>query len=231
MSYQTVICCAVFFLLIMPGTAATAEISGKTNAAEPAGTLTSSPDTWPLLRGDAQATGVAKSPLPEKLELLWRFSIQKDGFESTAAIVDGTVFIGCTDGNLYAIDLASGNQRWAYKTDSDFRASPGVFLGRVFIGDVNGRFYCVDAASGKLQWNYDTNAEIDSSPNFHDDYVIFGSQDAMLYCLDIATGKLAWKYESADQIRCFSTILDNQCFVAGCDGHLHSIDLDTGKGT
>jgi outer membrane protein assembly factor BamB len=186
--------------------------------------------SWPLFRGDAQATGVARAALTEQLDLLWTFSTANGGFESTAAIVDGTVYIGSTDGKLYAFNLQDGTKRWEFATPLGFVASAAVRDGRVYIGDSDGLFYCLAAASGKKLWTFQTDAEIDSSANFHGDHVLFGSQDSYLYCLQAASGKLVWKFQSADQIRCFPTVVDNLGFVAGCDGQLHVIDLGDGKG-
>jgi outer membrane protein assembly factor BamB len=184
---------------------------------------------WPLFRGNAQATGVADGGLPEKLELLWTFPATKGGFESTAAIVGGMVYIGSTDGNLYAIDLASGKERWHFPTQLGFTASAAVRDGRVYIGDSDGVFYCIDAATGRKLWDYPTDGEINSSANFHAGHVLFGSQDSFLYCLDAVSGKLAWKYQNPDQIRCFPSVAKDRGFVAGCDGVLHVIDLNNGK--
>lgn len=187
-------------------------------------------NSWPLFRGDPQATGIAPGGLPEKLEPLWTFASEKGGFESTAAIVDGMVYIGSTDGKLYALDLESGKKRWEFATPLGFSASAAVRDGRVCIGDADGMFYCLDAASGKQLWDFQTDGEINSSANFHNDNVLFGSQDSYLYCLDAASGKLVWKFQSQDQIRCFPTIVNNLAFVAGCDGQLHVIDLGQGRG-
>ncbi len=183
---------------------------------------------WPVFRGNPQATGVAAGGLPEKLERLWTFSTTKGGFESTAAIVDGVVYIGSTDGNLYALDLATGHERWRFLTQLGFTASAAVCDGRVYIGDSDGTFYCVDAATGRKLWDYQTDGEIDSSANFHAGHVLFGSQDTILYCLDAVSGKLVWKYQNPDQIRCFPSLADDRAFVAGCDGRLHIIDLKNG---
>jgi outer membrane protein assembly factor BamB len=191
----------------------------------PLGSLSSS---WPMFRGNAQATGVAESDLPEKLELLWTFSSDKGGFESTAAIVAGRVYIGSTDGNLYALDLATGKEIWRFSTPLGFTASAAVKNGLVYIGDGDGKFYCIDAATGKKRWEFVTDGEIDSSANFHGDCVLFGSQDTFLYCLNAGSGKLAWKYQSQNQIRCFPTVVGDQGFVAGCDSRLHVIDLEKG---
>ena len=62
---------------------------------------------WPMFRGNPALTGVASGALPDKLSLLWSF---KTGgpVKSSAAIVDGRVFIGSGDGNVYALDWATG---------------------------------------------------------------------------------------------------------------------------
>jgi outer membrane protein assembly factor BamB len=177
------------------------------------------------------ATGVARGDLPERLDLLWTFSDEKDGFESTAAIVDGVVYIGSTGGKFYALDLANGKQRWVFPTTSSFNASAAVRHGLVYVGDTDGRFHCIEAAAGRPKWEFNAEGEIDSSANFHGNHVLFGSQDTYLYCLDTNSGKLAWKFESPDQVRCFPTVIDHLGFVAGCDGHLHVVDLNQGKET
>src|SRR5205809_7150583 len=69
---------------------------------------------WPLFRGDPLQTGVAKSTLPDKLEIRWKVDLKK-GIESTAAIVKDTVYVGCYDEHLHAYDLATGKLRWKTK--------------------------------------------------------------------------------------------------------------------
>lgn len=186
-------------------------------------------DDWPLFRGDALASGVSKSVLPAKLDLLWKVPIQGTAFESTPAIVDGVVYIGDMDGRLYAFDLATGAKKWESKFEDGFLAGIAAKDGAVYLGDIAGKFYCVDAATGKTRWGFTTQAEIDSSANFYKDNVIVGSQDATLYCLSRTDGKLIWKFSIADQIRCSPTIVENRAFVAGCDSKLHVVDLDEGK--
>ncbi len=199
--------------------------TSSTNAQSP----TPDSKSWPVFRGDAEATGVSTAKLPKTLERLWTFSTKNGGFESTAAIAQNTVYIGCTDGKLYALDLESGKPKWDFATPLGFTASAAVQSGRVYIGDADGKFYCIDAAGGKKLWDFTADAEIDSSANFHHGRVLFGSQDGGLYCLDAASGKLAWKYQSPDQIRCFPTVAGDLGFVAGCDGELHVIDLRKGR--
>ena len=112
---------------------------------------------------------LAQGGLPEKLELLWTFRVPKGGFQSSAAIVDGVVYVGSLNGKFYAVDLARGRQIWEFPTEFGFTASAAVRDGAVYVGDSNGRFYCLDAKTGKEKWHFDTDAEINSSANFYGD--------------------------------------------------------------
>jgi outer membrane protein assembly factor BamB len=202
------------------------------SGSEPSATAaarSASETSWPLARGDRQATGVARTELPEEPELLWTFAVDDGAFETAAVIAEGRVYLGGLDGPLYAIDLTSGEKDWAFPTELGFLGSASYGDGKVYAGDVEGRFYCLDAADGKEQWRFEVEAEINSSANFWNDKVIFGSQDANLYCLDAASGELAWKFQSEDQIRCFPSIVDDRALIAGCDGRLHVIDLNSGQ--
>src|SRR5438270_7201085 len=154
---------------------------------------------WPLFRGNSLQTGVAASPLPEELEICWKFKA-KDGIEGTAAIVNGTVYVGSLDEHLYALDLATGRVKWTYQTDAakgtkvgPIRTAPSVRDGLVYVGDADGIFHCVEAATGTKRWTFDTGAEITSSANFAGDTILFGSSDENLYCLS-KDGKERWKF-------------------------------------
>ncbi|MHB1034364.1 MAG: outer membrane protein assembly factor BamB family protein [Pirellulales bacterium] len=186
-------------------------------------------DSWPLVRGDSLATGVATGSLPEKLELLWTFPTKQGSFESTPVIAGGVVYIGSLDGNFFAVDLASGKEKWKFFSELGFNASAAVRDGVVFIGDSEGKFFALDAATGKQKWKAEAQAEINSSANFYRDCVLFGSQDATLYCLRAANGELVWKYTIGDQIRCSPTVVEGRAFVAGCDGQFHIVDLAKGQ--
>ena len=173
---------------------------------------------------------MARGELPEKPDLLWTFSTANGGFESTAAIVEGSVYIGCTDGKLYALNLQTGEKRWEFSTPLGFVASAAVRGGRVYIGDSDGLFYCLEAATRQEAVDFQTDAEIDSSANFHGDHVLFGSQDSTFIACRPPRASWSGSLRAQDQIRCFPTVVDNLGFVAGCDGQLHAIDLAQGKG-
>lgn len=183
---------------------------------------------WASFRGNPQLTGVADSQLPEKLELLWAFQVG-DMIESTAAIVDDVVYVGASDGYLYAIDAQTGKNTWKYHAAAPIKSSPSIHKGVIYFGDEDGIFHAVDIATRKKKWQYTTDGEIISSANFAGDQVIFGSYDGFLYCLNIKNGELAWKFETEGYVHGSPAIFGNFVIVTGCDSYLRVINIDDGK--
>lgn len=71
--------------------------------------------SWPQFRANAQLTGVASTALPPALKVMWTFDA-KGAIESSAAIADGTVYVGTAAGELVALDFQTGAVRWRYRT-------------------------------------------------------------------------------------------------------------------
>jgi outer membrane protein assembly factor BamB len=185
-------------------------------------------DSWPVFRGDALSQGVSKSTLPEKPELLWEFNVPKGAFESTPVIRDGRVYIGDMDGEIYCLDLKTGQQVWKVETDSGFLASGAIQDNILVMGDYDGKVRGMNIEDGKVVWEFDAGGQIDSGANFYGPLALVASEDGCLYALKTSTGELAWKYQTGDQLRCSPSVVGNRTFLGGCDGKLHVVDLDTG---
>ena len=105
-------------------------------------------DEWPQFRGNPQLTGVATGAVPATLKLLWTYDAG-EGIQSSAAIADGTVYVGVESADLLAIDLATGKLRWKYRgQDGIDESSPLVHDGVVYVGDIAGTLHAVRAADG-----------------------------------------------------------------------------------
>ena len=142
-------------LLVVPS-------SGVSSARQPA---PARDDSWTRFRGTPSLTGGAAVSLARPLKPAWSFEA-KDAIGTSAAIVDGVVYVGSRDGLLHALDLATGKVRWQYSTNSSIEeSSPAVHDGVVFVGDMDGVVHAVDARTGKSRWTFKTDAEIHSSPN------------------------------------------------------------------
>ena len=189
-------------------------------------TQDSLPDDWPVFRGNTLQTGVATASLPDQLELRWTFKT-KDAIEGSPAIVRGSVYVGSDDENLYALDLATGKEKWHLKT-GPIKVTPSVYQNAVYVGDGDGWFRCVDAATGKERWKFEAGAEITSAANFSGNNVLFGCGDENLYCVSSA-GKLVWQFKVAGgPVLGSPAIAGGRTFVSGCDSTLHVLDATKG---
>ena len=69
-----------------------------------------------------------------------------DVFLSSAVVADGGVYFGSGDGNLYALDAATGDLRWKFHTGDVVHASPAYAGGTLYFGSWDSLFYAVDPA-------------------------------------------------------------------------------------
>jgi outer membrane protein assembly factor BamB len=115
-------------------------------------------------------------------------------FYSTAAVVYGRVFLGNTDGRIYAYDATTGALDWAYQTGAYVYASPAVTnapgLGpTIYLGSYDGNFYAINARTGHVDWSYDADGKISGSATILGNVVYFSDLGThTTYGLGISTG-------------------------------------------
>ena len=209
----------VFGVLLI---AATLPIAGQTPRAAPA-------NEWRQFRGTPRLTGASTSTPPATLKLLWTYDAG-EVIDSSAAIAGGVVYVGGGDGDLIALDLASGQLRWKYTTGNLIgESSPAVSADAVYIGDLGGIVHGVRLRDGTGLWTFKTGSEIKSSPVLVDDVVLIGSYDGYLYALDARTGGLRWKVQTKGQVHATPAVQDGLVFIAGCDAVFRAIRVTDGR--
>ncbi|HTB69541.1 MAG TPA: PQQ-binding-like beta-propeller repeat protein [Solirubrobacteraceae bacterium] len=120
-------------------------------------------------------------------------------FYSTPAVFYGRVFLGNTDGRVYAYDAGDGRLDWAVQTGAYVYASPAVTnapgLGpTVYVGSYDGTFYALSARSGRIAWKFDAHGKISGSATIVGRYVYFADLGThRTYGLGISTGRPAFE--------------------------------------
>lgn len=183
---------------------------------------------WRQFRGDVEQRGVSSEKLPAELEPLWTYELP-GGTEATAAIVDGTVYLGGVEGKFVALELATGKERWAYAAGEEIKGSALVDAGRVYVGDEAGFLHALDAKTGALQWKFAAEGPISGGPNLAGGVLVVPSYDNRIYGLDAKDGKVRWQVETGGYVHGTPAIYDGQVIASGCDGQLRLLDLKTGK--
>jgi outer membrane protein assembly factor BamB len=117
-------------------------------------------------------------------------------FYSTAAVYYGRVFLGNTDGRIYAYDAGTGKLDWAVQTGAYVYASPAVTnapsLGpTIYLGSYDGTFYALNARSGQIAWKYEAGGRISGSATIIGHVVYFADLGKRrTYGLGISTGRV-----------------------------------------
>jgi outer membrane protein assembly factor BamB len=123
-------------------------------------------------------------------------------FYSTAAVIYGRVFLGNTDGRVYAYDASTGRLDWAYQTGAYVYASPAVTnapgLGpTIYLGSYNGSFYALNARTGHVDWSYEAGGKISGSATIVGRVVYFSDLGThRTYGLGISTGQVEFTMDT-----------------------------------
>jgi outer membrane protein assembly factor BamB len=210
-------------------------------------------DDAAMFRGNPQHTGVYKAAgVPTFTKIKWKFHT-RGMVISSPAIANGTVYVGSTDGNLYAVDLETGEQKWKFATHVRVTSSPAVANGVVYFGSYDGNFYALDAANGQLKWKFKTEGEhryaathihgsepaAETMPDPFDFYlsspviwngaVYFGSGDGNIYAVAADSGKLVWKFKTGNVVHASPAISEGTLFVGSWDTYFYALDAASGK--
>lgn len=159
-----------------------------------------------------------------------RFGFDRKSIQSSPAVADGTVYIGARDGSLYAIDAATGKQRWrASHGMSWVITGPAVWDGKVFVGSSDARFVqAVDAENGREVWRTPMPASIWSSPSIAGSTLYVGDTGGGVHALDAKTGKTLWTFETGRGVFGAPVPVDGAVLVTSSDGNLYSLGAGEG---
>lgn len=127
-----------------------------------------------------------------------------DLWTSSPAVVNGKVYFGSGDGNIYAVTVDTGIELWKVQTKDVVHASPAVVNNTVYIGSWDSYFYALNADTGDEKWTFHAGEDntihnqvgFQSSAAVADGVVYVGCRDGHVYALDAANGHKKWDYST-----------------------------------
>ena len=140
----------------------------------------------------------------QPFSLKWTFATASN-VRSSPVVVDGVVYVGSDDGRMYALDAATGTQRWSFAVNANMpvRSSATLVDGFLYIGSQGGTaagqfgyLYKLAANVGTQCWQYrygTSRLDVDHAPavNFG---VAFARHGGTFVGVSISNGAPLWQY-------------------------------------
>lgn len=153
-------------------------------------------------------------------------------------IVNGTVYGGFADGNVIAVDAATGQQQWRTQVAKPSGNNPVANLvnvggvmswasGDLYVSTYQGRMAALSSFGGRVLWSHDLSSY--TGATLDDTYVYVSDASGKVHAFDLVTGAPQWTYGKLGHRR-LSTVAPFGSVVAVGDhfGWLHFLSRDNG---
>jgi outer membrane protein assembly factor BamB len=208
----------------------------------------------PLEVGPQERGGVAVDP-QRGLAIVgtrdgWLHAIRRDGTVAwelkcggsfgPPTIQGDTVYVGASDGNLYAVAIPTGKPRWTYSAREDLSTRPALAAGLVVVASLQDTVFAVDAATGAWKWHHRREQKGDTltiegaaSVAVAGAAVFAGYSDGFVAALDVGTGAARWERRIAPNgahLDVDSLALDgDRLYAAAYSGAVVAVDARSGN--
>lgn len=223
---------AVFQSVIRAEAAAMAE----QQKAEADAALIGKPIAGPAAAHDKDSPRVSRTGMPavggnkKDLEVLWTFrSAGPIGWSSKPVMAKDrkTIFVGSSDGFLYALEANKGTIIWQYDTGAAVVASPVLIGDKVVVASSNGGLHALTVSGNKL-WDFSSASPLVATPLIVGQDVLIPSMDGTVKYLNSNDGTVKWTYRTDGPVVSTPEVLENLVFVTSKDKCVHAVSLDKG---
>lgn len=183
---------------------------------------------WPMFRHDLNHTGTTDSGSADLATLLWNYTTGAPVY-SSPAVVDGCVFFGSRDSNIYCLNATTGQKIWNFSTGAEIIASPAVSQGCVYVSSNDGWFYCLNSSMGMPLWIKWLGWNANSCPAVDGDYVYVGSGNHDIVCFNSSDGEEIWRCPTSHWVMSSPALADGVLYVACNDFHIRAVNSSTGE--
>lgn len=169
--------------------------------------------TWATWRAGIAHHGRSNEVPPAYLEQHW--SKKLPGRLTPLSAGNGLIYCGSSDHKVYALDAATGDQRWQHLASNRVVVAPFLWRNRLYFSDDDGWAICVRADRGAPIWQFRAALGLERMVGYggfmsrwparagvlvHDGTAyfaggLFPDEGTAVYAVDARTGALSWEKE------------------------------------
>jgi outer membrane protein assembly factor BamB len=148
----------------------------------------------------------------------------------------GRLFLAFLDGDLLALDAATGKPDWKRNLHAHLESSPLVIGGTLYLGNDKTDLVAIRAADGGTLWRFNSPGAIKASPSYHRGRIFVADYEGAMFCVDAATGKPIWRTNTTavppfgeGGFYSSPAVAFGHVYAARDDGTVYGFDERTGK--
>jgi outer membrane protein assembly factor BamB len=188
-----------------------------------------STDEWTMYRHDPSHSGhVSNNESPDSAKLLWTCTTGR-GVQSSPAVANGYLFVGCRDSQVWCINASTGIPIWKIPFHYEVWSSPAIDNEHVYVGTDDGYLYCLNITTGTPIWRTPVGGPVRSSPALEDGCIFIGSGGHDVYCLNASDGAIIWNFPTLNRANSSPAVSEGVVYVATDDFFVYAINATTGK--
>lgn len=149
----------------------------------------------------------------------------------SGVVADGQhLYVASRDKHLYALDAATGRERWRVAAGDIMTATPALHRELVIFADYAGKVQAVAARDGSPRWSFDAKLAVPGDLTVADGRVLVGSRSYDLIALDADTGAEQWRrYYWFSWIESPPAVRDGVVYTGSSDAtHVYAVNLRDG---
>ena len=147
---------------------------------------------------------------------------------------DGVAYV-CAGSRVFALDAATGAERWRFDAPAAFLCppayvrGPGVTGGGIYLADYLGTVYALDTGNGHDRWRIATEARHSTEPVVTADGLVHLGSGSALYTLDAVSGTPRWRFATGADVVGAPVVANGRVHFGSADHCLYTVDAVGGQ--
>nr|BFD66889.1 outer membrane protein assembly factor BamB [Bdellovibrio sp. HAGR004] len=151
---------------------------------------------------------------------------------SQAALHNGHLYVGFSDGSLVALNAKTGSTLWETQLNRnkrfrDIDATPVVDGNQIYVAGYDDKLYCISTDKGETLWRVDGGGY--SAVTIIGDKMLYPTTQGEVWALNKSNGEKIWSYKLKEGIATQIKTYKGAAVFGESQGSLRFLDLNSGK--